>query len=340
MNKTSISPNVDTLSLSLRAFQSIHMLFRSPISTIDTTIVYQQEEAPINSAIAMPIGGEDGAPLGVLYVVSKNTDMFGKPYQRLLRLMGRVIGELLEITRVRGKSEERLRDIVERPRVVNKTLESYDSENKFLGHMGNLLRTLQATNDPAIEGNISFISIDIDDLSSITNTYGDQVAINLSKQLGDRIRNQMGVLFSKARYQIYHAYADRFYTMLRDTPLERARETAETLRVALGGNYYVSILPLSTDQPRSRIELKITVRLGVSSYEHKKLYELLQRYTPETSIETRIADVLSTVPFFLDSALNMAKQEGGNCIISYYPPESPVFEHSRLAVWVPPKAEI
>ena len=202
VDKTSISPNVDILSLSLRAFQSIHMLFRSPISAIDTTIVYQREEPPIASAIAMPIGGEDGAPLGVLYVVSENTDMFGKPYQRLLRLMGRIIEELLEITRVRGKSEKRLRDIVEHPRVVNRTLENYDFENKFLGNIGDLLLSIYERNDPDIEGNTSFISIDIDDLSRITGAYGDQVAINL-------VSNLETVLAIKWAYSL-ESHATRF----------------------------------------------------------------------------------------------------------------------------------
>jgi len=335
IDKTIVTSDSPILSLSQRALQSIHMLFRSPISTEDTTIVYREQESPLNSAIAMPIGGDDGTPLGVLYVVSEETDVFGKPYQRVLRLMGRIIGELLEITRVRRQSEERLRDIIERPRVVNKTLESYDSENKFIGHIEDLLRSIRETNNPLIEGNTSFVSIDIDDLSSITNTYGDQIAINLSKQLGDRIRNQMGVLFSKAQYQIYHAYADRFYIMLRDTPLERARETAEKLRLALGGNYNVSILPLSTDRPRSAVELNITVRLGVSSYKHNKLYEILQRFP----VNTQIADVLSTIPYFLDTALNAGKQAGGNCIVSYYPPEPPSYEHSRFDLWSTLKTE-
>ena len=336
IDKTIVTSDDAILSLSQRALQSIHMLFRSPISLWDTTIVYREQESPLNSAIAMPLGGEDGTPLGVLYVVSEETDVFGKPYQRVLRLMGRIIGELLEIVRVRRQSEERLRAIIEKPRVVNKTLESYDSENKFIGHIEELLRSIRATNDPTIKGNTSFISIDIDDLSSITNKYGDQIAINLSKQLGDRIRNQLGVLFGKAQqYQIYHAFADRFYIMLRDIPLERARETAEKLRLALGGNYSVSILPLLADRTRSAVELTITVRLAVGSYKHAKLYEVLQRYP----VDTQIADVRSTIPYFLDTSLNTGKQEGGNNIVTYYPPEPPKYEHSRFALWSPTKAE-
>ena len=338
IDETSISPEATILSLGLRAFQSIHMLFRSPISSQDTTIGYLDTESyggEINSAIAMPIGGEVSVPLGVLYVTSEWTDMFGKPYQRILRLMGKIMAELLEITRVRKQSEERLRDIIAKPRVVNRTLESYDSENKFTGHIEALLRSIRETNNPDVEGNSSFIAIDIDNLSStITNTYGDQIAINLSKQLGDRLRNQMGLLFSKSRYQIYHAYADRFYIMLRDTLLDQARETTKNLQIALSGLYNVSILPLSTYRERGEVELRITVRLAVSSYKHKKLYEILQRYPTET----QLADVRSDIPYYLDLALNVGRQKGGNCIISWYYPKPPSSEHGYFDLW-PPKVE-
>ena len=332
INKTSISPDVPILSLSLRAFQSIHSLLRTPISKEDTTIVYPELETPINSAIAMPIGGENGIPLGVLYVVSEEVEAFGREYQRALRLMVRVIKELLLIVQVRLQSEERLRDIITQPLTVNQTLASFASENKLINDIEALLRSIKETNDPAIEGQTAFISIDIDNLTEMISRHDDQLSINLSKLMGDRIREQIGLFSDEYGYRIYHAYSDRFYIRLENASLQFARETAEKLRRALTGNYLVPFMSLATTRPRDRVELKeVTVRLGVLWYEHKKLYSILGHYPDET----QVADVRATILNFLDSSLNKAKQAKGNCIISYYPKEPPKFEHGRLDLWTP-----
>ncbi len=347
INKTSVSPEAPILSLSLRAFLSIHVLFRAQISEQDTTIVFREEEAQdgaINSALAMPIGGEEGPPLGVLYIVSEQTEAFGKEYQHFLRLMGRILEELLLIVQVRQLSEDRLRDIIARPRVVNRTLAGYDSENKgndsenkFIVDVEELLRDIRDTNNPCISGVTSFISVDIDDLTSLVFKYGDQMSINLSKVLGERIQDQVRLFFSKkTSYQIYNAYSDRFYIRLIDTTLEQARETAEKLRQVLKGSYSVPLTPKSVDRPKDRIELEnVTVRLGVTSYMHEKLYDLIGR----NAKQTQIADVRAIILNSLDVALNMGKQQGGDCIFSYYPKEPPEYEHGRMALWRPSKVE-
>ncbi len=337
IDKTFVSPDVSTLGLSLRAFQSIHVLFRSPISTEDTAIVYREQEFPINSAIAMPIGGENGTPLGVLYVVSEDIEAFGREYQRVLRLMGRVIKELLMIVQTRRQSEERLRDIIIQPRLINRTLADYDSENKLINDIELLLRTIRATNNPDVEGQTAFISVDIDNLTETVSKYDDQISIRLSKLMGDRIREQIGLFFDKKDdYRIYHAYSDRFYIRLENASLQLARETAEKLRRALQGNYLVPLVSSSMMRPRDKVELKeVTVRLGVLWYEHKKLYNMLNRYPSKT----QLADIRATILDFLDSSLNIGRQEGGNCIISYYPKEPPMFEHARFTVWSPKLTE-
>jgi len=338
INNTSVSPDVPTLSLSLRAFQSIHMLFRSPISTEDTAIVYRNLEAPIDSAIAMPIGGENSTPLGVLYVVSEGKEAFDRESQRVLRLMGRVIKELLLIVQVRQQSKERLRDIIAKPRVINQTLAGYDSENKLINDIETLLTVIRATNAPDIKGQTAFISIDIDDLTSVVSGYDGYVSINLSKALGDRIREEIKLLSDENDYRIYHAYSDRFYIRLENMSLQRARETADKLQRALTGNYLVPLVPLSIGRPKVKAELieNVKVRLGVLWYEHEKLYTVLSRYPSKT----QIADVRSTVLNFLESSLTIGKQKGGNRIISYYQADPPQFEHGRLDVWIPLGEEI
>ncbi len=336
IGKTFVSPNAPILSLSQRASQSIHMLFRSPISKEDTTIVFREEEArggAIKSAISMPIGGENGTPLGVLYVVSEQEEAFGKEYQRVLRFMGLVIKELLLLVQIRAQSEERLRDIITQPRLVNRTLAGYDSENKLIGDIEKLLRDIKATNNTEVEGQTAFISIDIDNLTSVIGGYDDQVSINLSKVLGDRIREQMKLLSNENNYQIYHAYSDRFYIKLENISLEEARETASKLQHNLRGNYLVPLMPISIDKSKGKVELieDIKLRFGVLWYTHEKLFTILSKYPQET----QIPDVRSTILAFLDTSLNMGKQKGGNCIISFYPKNPPRFEHGRFDLWIP-----
>ena len=184
------------------------------------------------------------------------------------------------------------------------------------------------------QGETSFISVDMDRQSSYTRMYGDQLSMNLSKELGERIRNQMGLLLGKQTdYQIYHIYADRFFLLLNGKTLDNAREYAEKLQEALQRNYFVSVMSPSYQQPvRDRIEFKdITVRLGVTSYKHAKLYEVLKRFP----VETQIADMGFNIFYFLELALHTGKEEGGGCIVSWYPTNSE-HAHGRLAVW-PPK---
>ncbi len=333
VGKTVVSPETPILSLSLRAFQSGHVVYRPHVSLEDQTIVYRALESldsPVESAIAFPIGAERSVPIGILYVVSKERDAFSITQQRVLRLITRMTEELLGIVSIRQKSEEGLRDTIKRPRVVNQTLEGFASENRFSKDIETLLQEIRETKNPLVEGETSFISIDIDNQSTYTGMYGNQMSINLSKALGDRIKGQMGVLLGKRTdYQIYHIYADRFFLLLNGRKLDTAREYAEKLQQALRGNYLVSIMPKSFEQPRDRIEIRdVTVRLGVTSYKHTKLYEVLQRYP----IETQIVDMGFSIFYFLEEALNRGKQEGGNCIISWYPADRE-HSHGRLDVW-------
>jgi len=348
VGKTIVSPNTPILSLSLRAFQASRVLYRPTVSSQDKTIAYRQQEGSIESAIAIPIEGRDGLPLAILYLVSKEAEAFNEEHQRVLRLISRMIGELLETSRVRQQSEARLRNIITKPNVVNEVLGAFLSENAFANDVEDILRDIKEKDDADTKGVTSFISIDVDNLSNLTDKYGDQVLVNLSKALGNRIEEQVGLLFGKpADGKMYHVYADRFYLLLKNVSLDQARESAEKLRQVLQVDYFISIMPESIDQPRNKVELKnITVRLGVSSYKHSKFHKLLNE--PQQPSETCVADVKAgNVFYYLDVALNMAKQEGGDCIVSYYPPEpdkydpnkpeTDKYKHSRFELWPPKK---
>ena len=334
VGETFVSPGTPILSLSLRAYQSGHVLNRPFVSVEDRAIEYSKEESPIRSATAIPIEGRNHLAIAVLYVASEFVEAFDVEYQRVLRLMCRIIGELLETSRIRQQSEERLRDVITRPGVVNKTLGTFLSEDVFIENVEDILQKVLNQSDSAVDGSTSFISVDIDNLGDVTEKYGDQVVVNLSKALGTRIQEQIGLLFDRPiDCSLYHIYATRFYLLLKGVSLEQARENAEKLRQVLKVNYKVSVLPTSINQTRSEVEIEnITVRLGVTSYKHTKFVKLLN----ERFVETPVVDMMyGNVLYYLDSALNMAKREGGDCIVSYYLPDPPKYQHSRLDIWSP-----
>ena len=336
VGKTYVSPNNAIPSLSQRASQSGHVHYRPLVSSEDKTIAYRDMEGPIRSAIAIPIEGKDGLPIAILYLVSEFPKAFDIEHQRILRFICRMIGEMLETSSVRQQGEERLREIVTRPEVVNKTLGMYLSEDNLLIDIEAILHKVLEHFDPETNDTTSFISVDIDKLSDITNKYGDQIVANLSKALGTRIEEQIGLLFDKPLdCKLYHAYATRFYLLLQGVSLEQARENAEKLRQVLKVDYKVFTLPVSINQPRSEVDIEdITVRLGVSSYKHTKFHKLLNERPPNT----RVADVIAgSVLYYLDTSLSMAEQANGDCIVSYYPPDPPEYEHSRFALWSPSK---
>jgi hypothetical protein len=106
---TTLTPEKYRTSLSVRAFQSGHIVYRQELSPEDTTLQFSEIEGPVRSNIAVPIGGETGEPLGVLYVTSYETNAFSPKDCRVLRIMTRMIEELLTGYNARS---QRIRDLL------------------------------------------------------------------------------------------------------------------------------------------------------------------------------------------------------------------------------------
>jgi len=331
---TLVSPEKSVISLSLRAFQSGHIMYRSDISIEDATIFDREVEGPIHSAIAVPVEGEDGSAIAVIYVVSDETEAFPEADQRLLRVIGRMIEELLLTFRIRQEVVTKLTNIMTRPRVVDSLFRDFFSENSFIYDVEKLLTGIQEKmpekGTETGEKEISFISVDIDNQTTLGSKNGDRVTRNLSRALGERINSQLRVLFTRrADWRFYYIYADRYYILLDGTPLDQACEKAQRLREVLQGDYKVDALRTSIDQstlPGNMLKLTdLSVRLGVTSYEYWKLAELLQR----SADTTPVASVRSLIIRFLDIALSMGNQAGGGTIIAWNR------EKWKLAPWPP-----
>src|SRR5579875_1098675 len=237
VRSTLVSSEISIPSLSLRAFQSGNVLYRPfvpPAEMLeDSMIAYRALEQPIGSAIAVPVGGEDGNPSAVLYVVSAEPFAFSEEDQILLRITGRMIDELLMTYQMRQKVVSNLNEIVINPAVTDPLFKYFASQNDFLRDVEALLSQIRERKELASDDIVlmppeeqdgraalsrevvSFISIDIDDQSYLARKYGDQRVRNLSRFFGDRIQQQVGTLFTQPiECKLYHIYADRYFLML------------------------------------------------------------------------------------------------------------------------------
>ncbi len=334
---TTVTPADAASSLSIRSLQSGHVVYLQKIARDDTSIPFRKEEGPIRSAIAIPIGGEDGLAIAVLYVVSDETAAFSESDQRVLRITCRMAEELLKVYFVRRQTTQKLMDIIEKPALVDSLFINFNSANDFNRDVEKILGTIQtemmerpiedssqvvtngdteAVSREVAERYTSFISVDVDKSSSLANKYGDRVARNLTREVGLAIK----VYFNahvKEQGDIYHIYADRFYIILKDVSLERAQKIAVRLKQELTRTYKLDALQTSIDQsprPESMLELSdTTVRLGITSYSYQKFKELLY----QKSSEDVVVEVRSVISSALSRSLDIGRHEGGDVVISW-----------------------
>ncbi len=337
---TTVSPDKSVNSLSLRAYQSGHVIYRPIVIDADTSIAHHMVEGPIRSALAVPIGWDNGSVIAVLYVVSYEANAFSESHQRVLRMIGRMIEETILTYYARQQVTLRLTNAIDHPRSVDSLFEDFLTENEFINDFEDLLAALKAQleewkepkqqEDVLLEVRkeryrewqltgevVSFIAVDIDNQSGLATKYGDQVARNLSKAVGLRIQGRQRLSTNPDHRKIYHIHADRFYLLLKGVALDEARNKAEQLRNVLNGDYRVEARRVTTDRlmlPESKLELSdVTVRLGVASYPYRKLEEILQRYPAETAVAGVRADIMRAI----DEILYTGQQEGGNVIYSW-----------------------
>ncbi len=337
---TTVSP--DDPGLSLSAHQSGHIIYRPDTTVKDFMFAHPKNETSTRSAIAIPIAGEDGLSIGVLYIASNETNAFPEDAWRVLRIMSKMVEELLMTYHARRQATGKLSDLIVNPSVVDTSFEDFLSENEFLQDLEELLTTikedLEEWQEPVrkeevplterkarfregqLSGDVvSFIAIDIDNQSSLANKYGDRITRNLSQAVGLRIKGQLSPFEKYASSQPYHMFADRFYLLLKGVPLDEAQIKAEQLRQALKGSYRIYGRRISSERsilPENMLELiDVTVRVGVTSYSYAKLRELLQRQLAIISV-VKVRELITKE---LEEALNVGLREGGNVVISWDP---------------------
>ncbi len=340
-------------AISLRALQSGHVLYRREVSTNDATIAYRALEGTMRSAIAIPVGGENGAPVAILYVVSDEADAFSPGDQRVLRMIGKIVEELVLTYHIRQQVSKKPGELIKNPGIIDRAFGNFLAENDFTQNIETLLADIQkylpessqqaylasGENGPLADLTtrfpgeaISIIAVDIDDQSRLARKYGERIMRNLSLSIGQRLQKWF------VDCQLYHIHGGRFYALLTDLSLDQAREVAQKMREILQRTYRIDAARSSVDQPMpsdAGLELSdISVHLGVTLYPYSKLAELLRR--DYLSGINPIAEVRGLIVSDLDQALDIGQEMGGNVVISWDPQ---ITEHDprirRFVPWVP-----
>jgi len=338
--ETTATPDSATSSLSIRALQSGHIVYLPKISSTDSTTPFgKKDEGPVRSAIAIPIGGENGLALAVLYIASDEVAAFSENDQRVLRILCTMVEEQLKMYFIRQQATQKLTDIINEPALVDAFFKAFRSENDFTHDVEKLLETIQnekqehffesnesnagihsETDVPSKEPSkrhLSFISVDIDKQSSLANIYGDLATRNLAHKVGLHIQELLRVGFKEyPQCKLYYIFADRFYILLEGFTPDQAHTMARRLKQSLAIPYKFDALRTSVDsplRPESMLELSITVRLGVTSYEFAKLREILDQHSPEDAVP----EVRSIICSALNKALDVGRDEGGNKVVAW-----------------------
>src|SRR5207302_6780291 len=108
----SISQDKHVDSLSLKAFQSGYVIYRPQTSREDSMIAHRNQEGLIHSVIAIPVAGEETMSTAVIYVVSDEANAFSEDDQRVLRIISRMVEELLLTYRARQQGMVKVADLI------------------------------------------------------------------------------------------------------------------------------------------------------------------------------------------------------------------------------------
>ncbi len=309
----------DNPGLSLRAYQSGTMIYRPDMPEKDSIIAYKDQEKENLSALALPIAREDGLSIGVLYVASETPYAFTVEDQRVLRLIGTMVSELLLTYRARQGVAVKRTDLIDYPGIVDPSFKPFLTENDFIADLEALLAAVHAKDrsECTEKVEVSFIAIDIDNQSTLATKYGNRVARDLSREVGVRLRGLLNLFTNPKHQRLYHINTDRYCLILDEMSLDEARKKAEQLKVALAGDYLIvtqQSFSESTILPENMLKLPdITVRLGVPAYTLYKLNDILGRFDHETAV-FEVRDVITRA---IDEVLKQGRRDKGNVIISW-----------------------
>lgn len=332
--------------LSTYAALSGNMILRRAVDSADPAIAdtgIDIEGAP-GPTLAMPAVSATGKVLAVLYVRASygengsTNDTFTANDQLLLRVIGHIIGGLILSYRGHALTRNRLREMIDQPKTVDRFLREFKTINDFWSDLKTMLQRQQdAPSSAAAEidndtpNPITMLAIDIEDYSTLINAYGSNTARHLIRAMGRRIAGQPLVASSPlmgaatgARNTVYHLYGDRFCLLLENASMNSARSYAHKLQQLISGSYSLEVTHVDETGhtvAAAAITLhKVGVRIAVVSYSGAKLGQMLQAATPPEPVTEHktyepVQYVLGGIMSVLDAGLSQAKQIGPGSIV-------------------------
>ena len=284
---TTTSPQANA-GLTFRAYSSGRIVYRQSVIPLDPAVSYVAEEAPIRSALAAPAvygnGLEHSQPPAIVYVTSREEGQFEEDDFLLLRVIGRLVGEIVQTYNSRSHSHSALTDTLTDPETVDGYFSDFLSERSFMTDLERIFRrTFQpgaqpgalhqrATEHRAAEQqelpdrfyqhlrSISLVGVDIDDFSAIQRVQGDRVARQLTREIGKRLGQRLNasLINGVPTARLYRIWSDRFYLLVRDEN-EQQSKRVEQIRKDIARDYRVQLeLDAASDQ---RPPIPVNVRL-------------------------------------------------------------------------------
>ncbi|HEX8731329.1 MAG TPA: helix-turn-helix domain-containing protein [Ktedonobacterales bacterium] len=253
--------------LTYRAFSSGHIEYRDQVSQLDPAISYIDVEGSIKSAIAAPTdeppGDERGQPPAIVYITSMEPDRFNADDRLLIRVMGRLVGEMVQTYNSRGHRPAALTDALADPDIVDPFLAEFLSDSDFTRELSLIFDAI--LNKPAPDqepprqqdlASLTLVGLDINDFASIERVRGSSLARMLTKAIGLRAKQRIEGSFSRGaeRTLFFHVWGDRFYALIRDEDDDVVKRRVGRIHGELSGDYTLEgdmVAPARTKTPQS-----------------------------------------------------------------------------------------
>jgi DNA-binding transcriptional MerR regulator/GGDEF domain-containing protein len=246
---TTTSPQLNG-GLTFRAYSSGRVAYRPIVDPRDPAVSYWSEESPIGSAIAAPTmdgqGTEHSQPPAVIYIASAEPNAFDEDDFLLIRVMGRLVAEIVQTYNSRGQLPNALTDTLADPEIVDGFFAEFLSELSFMTDLQTTLSGLHSV-EPAQASqtsltsltSLTLIGLDVNDYSAIQWRQGDRVARMLIREIGNRLKQRMtdGLTRGVSTTRLYRAWGDRFYLLVRNEECAMARRRAERIRQDISIEY-------------------------------------------------------------------------------------------------------
>jgi DNA-binding transcriptional MerR regulator/GGDEF domain-containing protein len=296
------------VGLSQIAFQSGQMCYRSRLAGALDIGLWELEGRP-GSALAMPIEGDFGQAIGVLYIVAEEPESFSQERDWLvLRLMARLIGQVVQTTQTRDLLVSHFPEVIAHPELVDRFFSDFATDSQLAENLEQMLETIKHESAPSLH-DLSFVAINIDKVNQVSSRYGEAGERNLVRAVGKRLR-QRGFQQGTDPIELYYICADRFYLVLKNMPLAKAETYARNLwEVLCEYPYQIEAPRLVRGQypPGLTIEQEITVHLAVTGYTYETLKHMLLDQAPST-VRARLIQALY-------EGLNLGRDKGGDTLV-------------------------